>query len=122
MSAPHAHGGDDEFVGHFRDGLKAARNERARTRSKDHHCGGGQNNDYHEQRGIGERGIDAERMQVGDRFDGELMDRIHGVLFVLVLSSLPLELFHKNNSRFLRVLIFASVTQPSESGGLMAMR
>jgi hypothetical protein len=39
-------------------------------------------------------------MQANDRFDSELMDWIHSVFFGHVLSSLRLELFHRNS--FLR--------------------
>jgi len=100
VSAPHVHGGHYEFVGHLRDGLKAARNERARARSKEHQRGGRQNDDHHEKRGIGKRGIDAERMQADDWFDNELMDWIHGVFFGH-LSPLRLEPFRATRSRFL---------------------
>ena len=101
MSAPHVHGGHDEFVRHLRDGLKATRNECTRARSKEHQRGGRQNDDHHEKRGIGERGIDAERMQADDWFDNELMDWIHGGFFGHVLSSLHLKPFRATRSRFL---------------------
>ena len=90
------HGGGDEFIRHFGGRLQAGRNDVAAARRQNHQRGDGEENDQHEQRGVGEGRVDAADMQVEQAIDVELMDRIdplrfsrHGLTLLVVAGARP---------------------------------